>query len=74
MSIHFTGLYLNECVWQDSNSLNREFVDFIKKQKLTRIYIIGKTNAFCIKGIVEAVKEAETVFIYDNTLADIERS
>ena len=71
-SIHFTGLYLNDCIWQENRSLNREFVDLIRKQKLTKIHILGKTNSYCIKGIAETVKQAETVVIYDNTLADKE--
>ena len=71
-SRNFTGLYLNECAWEENNSLNKEFVAMIKKQKLTKIHIIGKTNTYCIKGIAEAVKQAESVFIYDGTLSNTE--
>ena len=71
-SRNFTGLYLNECAWEENSPLNKEFVAMIKKQKLTKIRIIGKTNTYCIKGIVEAVKQAESVFIYDGTLSNTE--
>ena len=71
-STFFTGLYLNDCIWQEKNSLNKSFVDLISKQKLSKIHIIGKTNAYCIKGLAEAVKQAQTIFIYDETLADKE--
>ena len=71
-SVDFTALYLNDCIWQENTSLNREIVDLIRKQKLSKIHIIGKTNSYCIKGIAETIKQAETVFIYDETLADTE--
>ena len=71
-STHFTALYLYDCIWQENSLPNGEFVDLLKKQKLTTIHIIGKTNAYCIKDIVEAVKQVGTIFIYDNTLADAE--
>ena len=71
-SRNFTGLYLNECAWEENSPLNKEFVAMIKKQKLSKIHIIGKTNAYCIKGIAEAVKQAESVFIYNGTLSDTE--
>ena len=69
---HFSGLYLNECVWQENSSQNREFINLIKKRKLHKLHIIGKTNAHCINGIAEAVKQTECVYIYDNTLASTE--
>ena len=71
-STHFSGLYLNECVWQENSSQNREFINFIKKQKLHKIHIIGKTNAYCINDIAEAVKQTESVYIYDDTLPNTE--
>ena len=71
-SVHFTALYLYDCIWQENTSLNREFVDLIRKQKLSKIHIIGKTNAYCIKGIAETIKQVDTVFIYDETLTDTE--
>ena len=71
-SRNFTGLYLNECVWEENSPLNKEFVALMKKQKLSKIHIIGKTNTYCIKGIAEAVKQTESVFIYDDTLTNSE--
>ena len=71
-STFFTGLYLNDCIWQEKNSLNKSFVDLISKQKLSKIHIVGKTNTYCIKGLAEAVKQAQTIYIYDETLADKE--
>ena len=71
-STHFTGLYLNECIWQENSSQNREFINLIKKQNLHKIHILGKTNTYCIKGIAEAVKQTESVYIYDDTLANTE--
>ena len=71
-SRNFTGLYLNECAWEENSPLNKEFVAITKKQKLSKIHIIGKTNAYCIKGIAEAVKQTESVYIYDGTLTNSE--
>ena len=72
-SVQFTGLYLNECNWDNiSLSQNRVFVDLIKKQKLSKVHIIGKTNMVCVKGIAEVMKEVKSVYIYDNTLIDSE--
>ena len=71
-STQFSGLYLNECTWQENSSQNREFINLIKKQKIHKIHIIGKTNTYCINGIAEAVKQTESVYIYDDTLANTE--
>ena len=71
-SRNFTGLYLNKCVWEENSPLNKEFILLIKKQKLSKIHIIGKTNAYCIKGIAEAMKLTESVFIYNDTLSNTE--
>ena len=71
-SINFTGLYLNECAWEDNSPLNKEFIALIKEQKLSKIHIIGKTNSYCIKAIAEAVEQTDSVFIYDRTLSNME--
>ena len=65
---HLTGLYLNHFDYSGFQD-----IDYDLNQNLSKLHIIGRNiNIHFLVAIVQALKEINSVYIYDNTLHDEE--